>query len=215
MRPTSGEIRETPSVPLAGHLLPAIVQSIRRDHRNMEQLLGILEQELVIFRRGERPDFDILAGIVEYFRSCPDCCHQPKEALVLAALKEQAPDRAPAPLEEEAECRQAQASLDHFAGLIENVINEKEVSREAVIAAAKDFAAHVERPIRFAEGELLPAALQSLTLQTWAALDEKLANKGDPIVDPVMEARFGKLADRFGKWERENQAERAWLSQGR
>lgn len=220
MRPTPGENRETPSVPKTGHLVPAIVQSIRRDHRNMEQLLSILEQELAIFRRGERPDFDILSGIVEYFRFHPDRCHRPKEALVLAtlkeaALKEQVPDRTSALLDDEAEGRQAQASLETFTGLIEDVINEQEVSREAVVAAAKDFAAHVKRLIRFAEGELLPTALQSLTSQAWAALDEKLANRNDPIVDPVMEARFGELAERLGKWEREDQAERARFSQGR
>jgi hemerythrin-like domain-containing protein len=215
MRPTLGENRETPSVPKTGNLVPAIVQSIRRDHRNMEQLLGILEQELAIFRRGERPDFDILSGIVEYFRFHPDSCHRPKEALVLAALKEQAPDRTLALLEGETEDRQAQASLEIFTGLIEDVINEQEVSREVVVAAAKDFAAHVKRLIRFAEGELLPAALQSLTSQAWAALDEKLADRNNPIVDSVLEARFAELAERLGKWEREDQAERARFSQGR
>lgn len=215
MRPTLNEAQEAPSVAPAGHLVPAIVQSIRRDHRNMEQLLDILEQELAIFRRGESPDFEILSGIVEYFRFHPGRCHQPKEALVLAALKEQAPDRTPARLEEEAERQQAQASLEQFIGQIEDVINDQEVPREAVIAAAKDFAVHVKRLTRFAEGELIPAALQSLPSQAWAALDERLANKDDPIVDPVMEARFGELTERLGKWEREDQAERARFSQGR
>jgi hypothetical protein len=73
MRPTLSENHDTPSVPIAGQSVPIIVQSIRSDHRKMEHLLDILEQELAIFRRDEPPDFDILSGLVEYFRFYPEC----------------------------------------------------------------------------------------------------------------------------------------------
>lgn len=176
MRPALSKNHDTLSAPAAGQSVPAIVQSIRSDHRKMEHLLDILEQELAIFQRGEQPDFDILSGLVEYFRSYPECCNQPKEALLVAALKVQAPDRAAA-LAAKTGCRQAQPSLDHFAGLIEDVINEQEVSRESMVAAAVDFAAQEKRHIAFAESELLPAANDGLTAQDWAALDHKVANK--------------------------------------
>jgi hemerythrin-like domain-containing protein len=189
--------------------VPVIVQSIRSDLRKMEHLLDILEQELAIFRRDEPPDFDILSGLVEYFRFYPECCHQPKETLVVAALKVQAPDHAVA-LAAKIGCRQAQPSLDHFAGLIEDVINEQEGSRESMVAAAADFAAQEKRHIEFAESELLPAANEGLTSQDWAALDHKVANKNDQLV----EVRLEKLAERLGRWEREDQAERARVSQG-
>ena len=83
-----------------------------------------------------------------------------------------------------------------------------------MVAAAVDFAAQEKRHIEFAESELLPAANEGLTSQDWAALDHKVANKNDPLVDPIVEVRLEKLTERLGRWEREAQAERARVSQG-
>jgi hemerythrin-like domain-containing protein len=38
----------------------AIIQSLRRDHSEIEQVLRVLEQECDRFRRAERPDYDLL-----------------------------------------------------------------------------------------------------------------------------------------------------------
>ena len=67
--------------------MPALIDSLRRDHANMEFLLKVLEQEIAVFDRSDRPDFDIIEGVVDYFRCYPAQCHHPKEDLLFAKLK--------------------------------------------------------------------------------------------------------------------------------
>jgi len=195
--------------------VPAIIDSLRRDHRNMEQLLKMLEQELAVFDQAEKPDFGILSGIVDYFRSYPDCCHHPKEDLIFVKLKERHPDGAMAMVDIEAEHSQAHQRLGRLARLIEDVINEQEVPRQSLDEAVADFITHERHHMEIEEREFLPAALENLTEEDWAELDAKISDAKDPLFDPEAEARFELLAKRLRRWEREDQAERAWLSQGR
>lgn len=45
-----------------------IIERLNREHRNIEKLLAILERELEIFDRGDRPDFEVIYAIVSYFK---------------------------------------------------------------------------------------------------------------------------------------------------
>jgi hemerythrin-like domain-containing protein len=65
----------------------AIVQSLRRDQRDIEQLLNILEQECDLFRRAERPDYGILVEIIDYFQSYLGRYYHSKEDLMFSAAK--------------------------------------------------------------------------------------------------------------------------------
>jgi hemerythrin-like domain-containing protein len=203
---------ETPTTPNS-----EILKTIRREHATMESLLGILEQELAIFRSGERPDFEVLNGVLEYFRDFPACCHDPKETLVLDALKASHPTLASeiAAQAEQASCDQARARLDETIDLLQQVIDDREVARDTVFATANEVAAQERRHIEFAETRLLAAAEQTLSLRDWDALDRRIMETHNPLINPERAAAFDDLADRLGRWEREDQAERAWLSQGR
>jgi hemerythrin-like domain-containing protein len=42
---------------------------LREEHRNIEKLLCVMEQELNVFDRGERPDYEVFGTIIEFFNS--------------------------------------------------------------------------------------------------------------------------------------------------
>jgi hemerythrin-like domain-containing protein len=207
----------TPTKPNLGTGTAEILKAIRREHATMESLLGILEQELGIFRTGERPDFEILSGVMEYFRGFPVCCHEPKEALVLEALQANHPALASelAAGARQASCDRARARLDEMVVLLEQVVTDHEVERDTVLSTANLIAAQERRHIEFTECKLLMAAEQNLSSRDWVALDRRFVETRDAVVDPEQAAIFDDLADRLGRWEREDQAERAWFSQGR
>jgi hemerythrin-like domain-containing protein len=194
-----------------------ILKAIRREHATMESLLGILEQELGIFRTGERPNFEILSGVMEYFRDFPVSYHEPKETLVLEALRASHPALASELTAgaRQASCDRARARVDEMADLLEQVIDDQEVERNTVVSTAYQIAAQERRHIEFTENRLLTAAEQNLSSRDWDALDRKIMGSRDPVVDPERAAIFDDLADRLERWEREDQAERAWFSQGR
>jgi hemerythrin-like domain-containing protein len=181
----------------------------------MELLLRILEQEIVIFDHCDKPDFDILEGIVDYFRSYPAQCHHPKEDLLFAKLKARDPEGAAAMIDIEAEHSQAARRLERFAQLLAELLNDQEMARGVLNATVREFVAHERRHMELEERELLCRALASLRPEDWAELDIRLADTRDPLFSRATEARFEQLKQRIARWERENEADRAWISQGR
>jgi hypothetical protein len=41
-----------------------IIEILRQEHRNLEKLLRVMEQELSVFDRGERPDYEVFGAII-------------------------------------------------------------------------------------------------------------------------------------------------------
>src|SRR5437868_15178261 len=64
-----------------------VIEILRQEHRNIEKLLVVLEQELSVFARGERPDYEVVHAIIAYFQVYPDAYHHPPEDMVFEKLK--------------------------------------------------------------------------------------------------------------------------------
>ena len=45
-----------------------IIEVLRQEHRNIESLLRVLERELSVFDRGERPDYEVVLAVIDYFK---------------------------------------------------------------------------------------------------------------------------------------------------
>src|SRR5262249_22744770 len=68
-----------------------MVEILRQEHSNIESLLRVLERELSVFDRGERPDYEVVLTIINDFKDYPDSCHHPKEDMIVAKLKARDP----------------------------------------------------------------------------------------------------------------------------
>ena len=55
-----------------------IIDVLRQEHRNIEKLLLVLERELDVFARGERPDYEVVQAVIAYFQVYPDTYHHPQ-----------------------------------------------------------------------------------------------------------------------------------------
>jgi hemerythrin-like domain-containing protein len=64
-----------------------IIDILRQEHRNIEKLLRVMEQELAVFDRGERPDYEVFGAILEFFKMYPESCHHPKEDIIYEKFK--------------------------------------------------------------------------------------------------------------------------------
>ena len=49
-----------------------IIEILREEHRNIQKLLRVMEQELNVFDRGERPDYVVFGAIIEFFKMYPE-----------------------------------------------------------------------------------------------------------------------------------------------
>ena len=59
--------------------MPQILDDLQVDHRNMRQLLRILDEELQAYDTRGSADFDLMKQIMEYTLHYPSLIHHPRE----------------------------------------------------------------------------------------------------------------------------------------
>ena len=64
--------RREPASPREGNKMTEMIEVLCQEHRNIESLLRVLERELRIFDRGERPDYEVMLAVIDYFEDYPD-----------------------------------------------------------------------------------------------------------------------------------------------
>jgi hemerythrin-like domain-containing protein len=185
-----------------------LIDVLREEHRNIEKLLGVLEQELGVFDRRDRPDYETLQAVVDYFAEYPARCHHPKEDMIVDVLKMRDPAAARAVGDIESDHRQEEERLRRLAHTIENVRSGGELPREAVDDVVRDFIAHERRHIAAEERALFPAAIKVLRPADWARIDARMSDARDPLFNGTVEQKFRALAEKILQWEQENEADR-------
>jgi len=183
-----------------------MIEVLRQEHRNIEKVLQVLERELTVFDRGERPDYDVLLAVIDYFRDYPDSCHHPKEDLIVEKLKVRDVAAAATIGNLEAEHREGARRLHNVAMTIDAVLNDQELLRQSVHDIIRDFVDHERQHMAKEERLLFPAALNALSQADWSEIALKLDDRHDPL--SAVEEKLSLLRRNISKLEGEAEASR-------
>jgi len=189
--------------------MTAIIDRLREEHRNIEKVLLVLEQELDVFDRSEPPDYEVLQAVIRYFQDYPDRCHHPKEDMVFEALKARDPAVAETIGDLEAEHQEETKRLQRLAQALENILTGGELLRQNFDAIVRNFVAHERDHIEKEERALFPAAIKALQPDDWTKIEARLNDRQDPLANEVIEEKFRFLHQRILQWEAEAERERA------
>jgi hemerythrin-like domain-containing protein len=184
-----------------------VVEVLRQEHRNIEKLLHVLEQELSVFDRGDRPNYEVIVG-VDYFKDYPDSCHHPKEDMIFDKLKSRDPAAAAKMGDLRIEHEEEASRLRRAAQAVERVLGDQDLLRETVDEIIRDFIEHERQHMKMEEQIFFPTALDALQPKDWADIALKLADRRDPLNGPDLEQKFGMLRRKILEMETEAQAER-------
>jgi hemerythrin-like domain-containing protein len=185
-----------------------MIELLRDEHRDIEQLLSVLEDELKVFDRRERPDYEVIQAIISYFQDYPDCCHHPKEDMIFDKLKARDPPTAKRIGDVEAEHRQETERLDRVAKVVRNVLLDREIERQMFSDVMRDFINHQRVHMVMEERTLFPAAENALRSEDWREIDLKWNDKTESLFNVAMEEKLHSLRDRILRWGRENKESR-------
>jgi hemerythrin-like domain-containing protein len=122
-----------------------IIERLSREHRNIEKLLAVLERELEVFDRGDRPDYEVIRAVISYFEVYPEMYHHPQEELVFAKLITRDPVAAAKVGDLAREHHNGAERLRGVAHAVENVLSDREVLRQNVDTIVRDFIAQERR----------------------------------------------------------------------
>ena len=167
-----------------------IIEILRQEHRNIEKLLSVMEQELNVFDRGERPDYEVFGAIIEMY---PDACHHPKEDIIYEKFKARDPDRAASIADLQAEHREGAVRLRRVAQAIDAVLDDQEVLRESVDRVVRNFIEDEKRHIALEDEVVFPAIVSSLHPEDWADIALKIADRYGPPSEADFEEQFSTL----------------------
>jgi hemerythrin-like domain-containing protein len=170
-----------------------IIEILREEHRNIQKLLVVMEQELNVFDRGERPDYEVFGAILEFFKMYPDTCHHPKEDIIYEKFKARAPGRAASVADLEAEHREGALRLRRVAQAIDNVLNDQELLRESVDRIVRDFIDNERKHIALEDEVIFPAIIETLQPGDWADIALKIADRYGPPSEADFEEQFSTV----------------------
>ena len=185
-----------------------IIERLSQEHRNIERLLAILERELEVFDRGDRPDYEIIRAVISYFEVYPEVYHHPQEDLVFAKLRTRDPVAAAKVGDLAQEHRKGAERLRRVAHAVENVLADREIVRENVDTIIRDFITHERRHMMMVDREFFPAALKALKPQDWTQIASAVTGHEDPLFSEAAEETFDALRVRILQLEQEAEAER-------
>jgi hemerythrin-like domain-containing protein len=189
--------------------VPKIIDALLEEHENIEKLLSVLEHELALFDHSERPDYDVLRSIIQYFEDYPQSCHHPKEDMIFRKLRMRDPAAAAAFGELETDHAGEMRRLQRFAGAVNAVLADQELLRESFHQAVHDFIRSQREHLKKEETLLFPAALKALRAEDWAEIDGRIAAKKDPLFDGEVAEKFHSLERTILRWEQEAEDARA------
>ena len=185
-----------------------VIELLSKEHRNLERLLAVLEHELEIFDRGDRPDYEVIRAIISYFEVYPEQYHHPQEDLVFAKLKMRNPGAA-AKLGDLGREHQLGAERLRRVGLaVDAILADREMLRQNVDAVIRDFIDRERRHIMMEDRYFFPAALEALRPQDWTEIASSLSGHQDPLFSDAVEEKFEALREHIFRLEQEVEAER-------
>ena len=185
-----------------------IIERLSREHRNIEMLLAILEQEIEIFDRGGRPDWEIIRAIISYFKLYPEVYHHSQEDLVFAKLRMRDPAAAAKVGNLALEHQEGAERLRRFAQAVDSVLADREILRQNVANIARNFIEHERRHVMMEDRDFFPAALKALKTQDWREISSALTSGEDPLLSEPAEKIFNALRAHILQLEVEAEAER-------
>ncbi len=182
-----------------------IIETLREEHRNIEELLLVLEQELGVFDRNERPNYEIMQAVIAYFQDYPDCCHHPKEDMIFERLNARDPAACENVGDLKTEHQNESRRLQRVADMIRSLLTDHEVPRQTFDDVMRDFIDHERKHMEMEERFLFSTAIYVLRPDDWTDIDSRWNAWKDSLFNVAFDEKCQSLQERILRWQRENQ----------
>lgn len=165
---------------------------IHTDHKNIMQLLLVLEDKISLLKNEQAIDYQLIKSITSYLKKYADKYHHPMENLIYAYyLKYRVvEERVGTRLVDEH--KQLKLMTEDVNDMLEMIMLDAIMPKERVIEKLETFLSLQRKHLIYEETEVLPQIAQTLTEDDWEHLN--LQWQHHKYVDPL----FGKkISEQF------------------
>jgi hemerythrin-like domain-containing protein len=165
----------------------------RGEHAYFKALLRLLQREVDVFHRGERPNYELMLDIISYLREFGDRIHHPREDAAFERLALRCPDLA-LPL---ARLRQQHAVIaeagEALHELLVEILDGALVKRAEVEMAAAMYLVYYGNHIAQEDEDIVARAEQALGPEDWEAVRHAAPSASDPLFGQAPSERYRAL----------------------
>jgi len=169
------------------------MNELRADHRNMAQLLDLLDAETVRLADADEPDYDLVYDIMTYMSEYPDAVHHPKEDMIYRHLKANHDDIDESLRHIETDHKALGIASHEIRRDIDAIAADGVVSREALAASLRKYSEDLRKHMYWEEKDLFELADTMDDDESWAELLKSYDEASDPLFGSQTERRFQKL----------------------
>ena len=169
-----------------------VMETLREDHKNMTQLLDLMESQIAAIRGEQQPNFDLLNEAVSYCLTYPKLYHHPKEDLVYRRLVQMgiSPDQVG---DMETAHEDLQGLTERLSNLLKKAGAAGDVNRETLASLVDSFIKSYRLHIDAEEKIFFPLAEERFQASDWKAIDAELASMADPLFGDRAPLDYGSL----------------------
>ncbi len=177
--------------------MPEILDHLQVDHRNMRQLLRILDEELEAYSTRGSADFDLMKQILEYTLHYPSLIHHPREETLFRQLVERDP-ASKVIVGDLTKEHEELAHLTHrFAAALHNVAHDVELPRALFTKLADEYVMRSRHHMETEEEKFFPRLIAVFSDEDWADFDGPVARGYDPLFGTTIENYYKILHQRI------------------
>ena len=180
--------------------MPKILNELQEDHKNMARLFDLLGRELLKFKEGEHPDYDLVEIILDYCLDYPDLVHHPKEDLIFAKLRTLNPAIVESIGDLQKEHEKLAASTRRFSTAVRNVLEDGLLPRDWFMDVGNGYLSLSRNHMQMEEVLFFPAALKNLKPADWRELELAVETAEDPVFGEVKHQRYRDLYRKIMDW---------------
>ncbi len=195
--------------------MPDTLLLLRLEHRNLSQLLGLIEDQVAAADAGAPLDTNLLSLAWEYFSDYPDLCHHPKEDLVYELLSKRDPGSCAGLKNLTSEHVRLRELTQRFGEAVRRLREYPQAAEPGAREVLREFTQRYRQHMREEDERFFPLAEKKLSKDEWATLDFAIFDRDDPLFANATEHRFSALRQRIEAATKEGRARGNVLDAGK
>ena len=164
------------------------------EHEYFQRLLTLLQGQLDLFHRGERPNYELMLDILTYLREYGDAYHHPREDVAFGRLAQRRPDLELTLARLRQEHRVVARAGERLLELLNEALDGTVVARAEIEVAAATYLVYYGNHIAREDETVLGEAQAALTPEDWEAVRTAVATPAGPRPGEPPQERYRELA---------------------
>jgi hemerythrin-like domain-containing protein len=167
------------------------------EHANFTRLLHLVDAQIALLERGERPDYELMLDVMHYMTHYPDRHHHPHEDIACQVLLERDPDARAWVDDLAGQHRRIAKSGEQLVRDLNAIVDGALISRSAVEADARAYTQTLRDHMAREEKHVFPALERALSAEDWTGIDGRIERTPDPVFGGSVDPRYSALQRRI------------------